>query len=108
MRNSLLILGVFAALVCFENPLRRKTIRVCLLRSRGGRSHELRVRNISTMFGHRERDWRELWAQSHVPVGAKSISVDEAPQALFLLKNHAFAKNTGSLAMSQFDTERTS
>ena len=27
MRNSLLILGVFAALVCFENPLRRKTIR---------------------------------------------------------------------------------
>ena len=62
------------------------------------------VRNIATMFGHRERDWWELWAQSHVPIGAKSISVDEAPQALFLLKNHAFAKNTGSLAMSQFDT----
>jgi hypothetical protein len=52
----------------------------------------LRVRNISTMFGRCERGWRELWAQSCVSARAGIVSVDEAPQALFLLKNYAFAK----------------
>jgi hypothetical protein len=66
------------------------------------------VRNVSTMFGRCERGWRELWAQSYVPVGSKNISVDETPQTFFLLKNHAFPKNTGSLAMCQFGTKRTS
>ena len=53
MRISLFILGVFAALVCFEKPATAQNYPlVCLLRH-GHRCHELWVRNISTMFGRR-------------------------------------------------------
>lgn len=52
----------------------------------------MRVRNISTMFGRCERGRRELWAQSCVSACAGIVSVDEAPQALFLLKTDAFTK----------------
>jgi hypothetical protein len=77
MRNSLFILGVFAALVCFERPTAAQTNRWCAYYDlEGGRGHELRVRNISTMFGRCERGWRELWAQSCISARAGTVSVD--------------------------------
>jgi hypothetical protein len=84
--------------VCRSRLLRKtrcgaKLCVVCLLRSRGGRGHELRVRNISTMFGRCERGGRELRAQSCVSARAGIVFVDQALQALFVLKNYTFAKN---------------
>jgi hypothetical protein len=36
----------------------------------------LRVFNVSTMLGHRERGWRVVWTQSAIPGLAGTISVD--------------------------------
>ncbi len=42
------------------------------------RRHELRVRNISTMFGRHKWGWRVLWGQSNVPAGTATTSASEA------------------------------
>jgi hypothetical protein len=49
---------------------------VRLFRFGEGRCYELWVRNISTMFGCRERGWRVVWGQSAIPGLAGTISVD--------------------------------
>jgi hypothetical protein len=54
MRIFLFILGVFAAVVCFEKPAGADGP-WCVVYD-GGR-HELRVFNISTMLGDRDRGW---------------------------------------------------
>ena len=91
MRNFVFILGVFAALVCFEKPA---VARCCEPAIRGPSLPEIVIGTphlvLRTMFGRRQRAWRELRAQSHVPVGAKSISVDEVPQALLMRSADAF------------------
>jgi hypothetical protein len=66
----------------------------------------LRVRNISTIFGRCERGWRELWAQSCVSGRAGTVSVDETPEASFLLKKLRFCKNTRNRELSEFSTSR--
>ena len=96
MRNFVFILSVFAALVCFEKPAAAQNYAWCAYYDLGeGGATKLWVRNISTMFGRCERGWRELWAQSCVSARAGIVSVDQAPQALFLLKNCAFAMRAG-------------
>jgi hypothetical protein len=55
MRIFLFILGVFAAIVCFKKPAAADGP-WCVVYD-GGRSHELRVFNISTMLGDLGRGW---------------------------------------------------
>jgi hypothetical protein len=57
MRIFLFILGVFAAIVCFKARCGRWSVVRRLRWGGGGRSHELRVFNISTMLGDLGRGW---------------------------------------------------
>jgi hypothetical protein len=57
-------IAVFAAVVCFEKTRRGpKPFVVCRIRFWRRRCHELWVRNVSTMFGRRERGWRVVSAR---------------------------------------------
>jgi hypothetical protein len=51
------------------------------------------------MLGRRDRSWRGLWSQSNVPARAGTISVDQAPEAPFLLSDYGLRKSSGSLAI---------
>jgi hypothetical protein len=75
MKLWLLILGIFAAILCVEKPAYAQNGAWCALRFQR-RCHELRVCNISTMLSHRERHWRVVWTQSAVPAFTGTISVD--------------------------------
>jgi hypothetical protein len=76
MRIFLFILGVFAAVVCFEKPAAVDGP-WCVEYDGGrrGRSHELRVSHISTMLGDFDRGWCVVWAQSYVPRRVEACSI---------------------------------
>jgi hypothetical protein len=68
---------------------------VRLLQFSARRCHELRVRNISTMLSHRERHWRVVRGQSHVPVLAGTAPTSTG---LCLLKARASATAPAGVA----------
>jgi hypothetical protein len=75
--TAIAAIGVFAAVVCFEKPAAAQNYCVvCLLRFWARRRHELRIFNVSTMLGDRERGWWIVWTQSAIPELTGTISVD--------------------------------
>jgi hypothetical protein len=76
MRLWLLILGVFAAILCVEKLAYAQNGAWCAYYDFKGGATNCGFANISTMLSHRERHWRVVWTQSAVPAFAGTISVD--------------------------------
>jgi hypothetical protein len=72
MRLLIFVLGVFVAVVCAERPAEAQNYPWCAYYDfKDGGATNCGFA-ISTMLGHRERNWRIVWTQSAVPRPARS------------------------------------